>query len=376
MSNIKKIIGVVLALVMALSVATVAFAVDNNSEAAYTVTISSDKTELAAGESATVTVYLTTNFYASAISIPVFFDNSQVTVSAGSTTIADASIATETSADSAKLYAGSGYTQADHGVRALLYIAEYGSTIATYNNTAVMTFTVTANEAATGSVTVECSTGSLKSASNSTGALYVAKDEANDDDIMDDTAYNVTNATITGATATINFAAVGGDPELILTATGEDYGTVIDRVTDCNNYDGYVYGIDTINDGEDILDFVTTEFGSVEVETNDYDEMSTGALIYLKNADGDVVETYVFIYFGDVNGDALVDYDDSGAIEGSVAMIADEIEYGTPAYIASDLNGDGMIDYDDSGAIESAVAMIDDFLTQYEYAQQYAENNL
>lgn len=370
MSNIKKIIGVVLALVMALSVATVAFAVENDA-AAYTVTISSDKTELAAGESATVTVYLTTNFYASAISIPVFFDNSQVTVSAGSTTIAGAAIATETSADSAKLYAGSGYTQADHGVRALVYIAEYGSTIATYNNTAVMTFTVTANEAATGSVTVECSTGSLKTASNTTGALYVAKDEANDDDTMDSLAYNVTNATITGATATINFAAVGGDPELILTATGEDAGTVIDRVTTCNDYNGYVYGIDTLNNGEDILDFVTTIYGSVEVEANEQGNYSTGALIYLKNAEGVVIETYVFVFFGDVDGDGIIDLSDSGAIEASDSFI-EEIEYGTAAYIASDVEVDGMVDLSDAGKIEAQDSFIEDLPTQYELAQLYA----
>ena len=374
MSNIKKIIGVVLALVMALSVATVAFAVENDA-AAYTVTISSDKTELAAGESATVTVYLTTNFYASAISIPVFFDNSQVTVSAGSTTIADAAVATETSADSAKLYAGSGYTQADHGVRALVYIAEYGSTIATYNNTAVMTFTVTANEAATGSVTVACSTGSLKTASNTTGALYVAKDEANDDSTMDSLAYNVTNATIDGATATINFAAVGGDPNLILTSTGESAGTVIDRITQCNDYDGYVYGIDTINDGENILDFVTTEFGSVEVEANENGEMSTGSLIYLKNAEGVVIETYVFVYFGDVTCDGLVDLDDSGAIEAKEAFIED-IPEGTAQFVAADLTCDAMVDLDDSGAIEAQEAFIDFIPTQYELAQTYAANNL
>lgn len=346
MSNIKKIIGVVLALVMALSVATVAFAVENDA-AAYTVTISSDKTELAAGESATVTVYLTTNFNASAISIPVFFDNSQVTVSAGSTTIAGAAIATEASADSAKLYAGSGYTQADHGVRALVYIAEYGSAIATYNNTAVMTFTVTANEAATGSVTVECSAGSLKTASNTTGALYVAKDEANDDSTMDSLAYNVTNATIDGATATINFAAVGGAPELVLTATGENYGTIISTTIGTEDgYDGCVMGIDTlgiVDNAMAISEAVTAINGYIVVNTVESDgNETTGTVIELYSNDDVLVKSYVFIYFGDIDRDGdltsldatiMNDYEFEGA--------EPTVDAATFNFIACDVDMDG-----------------------------------
>ena len=337
MSNIKKIIGVVLALVMALSVATVAFAVENDA-AAYTVTISSDKTELAAGESATVTVYLTTNFNASAISIPVFFDNSQVTVSAGSTTIAGAAVATETSADSAKLYAGSGYTQADHGVRALVYIAEYGSAIATYNNTAVMTFTVTANEAATGSVTVACSTGSLKTASNTTGALYVAKDEANDDSTMDSLAYNVTNATIEGATATINFA---GGAEPVLTGIN---GGVVGNNTTSKDMTGYVYGIPV-----GTTDF-TTLF-AVENGTFTVTGTGTGATLQVYDSKGNAYgDPYTVVIFGDVDGSNSVTSDDYIAVKAATMT--------TPlvgAYaIAGDVDCNGSVTSDDYIAVKAA----------------------
>lgn len=336
MSNIKKIIGVVLALVMALSVATVAFAVENDA-AAYTVTISSDKTELAAGESATVTVYLTTNFYASAISIPVFFDNSQVTVSAGSTTIAGAAIATETSADSAKLYAGSGYTQADHGVRALVYIAEYGSTITTYNNTAVMTFTVTANEAATGSVTVACSTGSLKTASNTTGALYVAKDEANDDSTMDSLAYNVTNATIDGATATINFAGATVPADLAVKSAYASSGIVIDNnKTFGGQYDGVVYGFTlegTINVAFYTQRLEATNGGSITIVKTPYVarpvSYGTGATVEVYNADSTLSKKYVIVIIGDVNGDGKILATDTQAIYdhvNNVSVITDQVK--------------------------------------------------
>lgn len=336
MSNIKKIIGVVLALVMALSVATVAFAVENDA-AAYTVTISSDKTELAAGESATVTVYLTTNFYASAISIPVFFDNSQVTVSAGSTTIAGAAIATETSADSAKLYAGSGYTQADHGVRALVYIAEYGSTIATYNNTAVMTFTVTANEAATGSVTVACSAGSLKTASNTTGALYVAKDEANDDSTMDSLAYNVTNATIEGATATINFASAMVPADLAVKSAYASSGIVIDNnKTFGGQYDGVVYGFTlegTINATFYTQRLEATNGGSITIVKTPYItrpvSYGTGATVEVYNADSTLSKRYVIVIIGDINGDAKFTTADTTLVYNhvnNISLITDEVK--------------------------------------------------
>lgn len=337
MSNIKKIIGVVLALVMALSVATVAFAVDNNDAAAYTVTISSDKTELAAGESATVTVYLTTNFNASAISIPVFFDNSQVTVSAGSTTIAGAAVATETSADSAKLYAGSGYTQADHGVRALVYIAEYGSTIATYNNTAVMTFTVTANEAATGSVTVECSAGSLKTASNTTGALYVAKDETNDDSTMDSLAYNVTNATIEGATATINFASAMVPADLAVKSAYASSGIVIDNnKTFGGQYDGVVYGFTlegTINAAFYTQRLEATNGGSITIVKTPYItrpvSYGTGATVEVYNADSTLSKRYVIVIIGDINGDAKFTTADTTLVYNhvnNISLITDEVK--------------------------------------------------
>ncbi len=41
--------------------------------------------------------------------------------------------------------------------------------------------------------------------------------------------------------------------------------------------------------------------------------MTTGATILLKDDSGKVVATYVFIYFGDVNGDGSVDVTDAVA---------------------------------------------------------------
>ena len=173
---------------------------------------------------------------------------------------------------------------------------------------------------------------------------------------------------------TVAYAAAG-TPELILTETGTEAGTVIDRTTTCNDYAGYVYGVDTLGDGADILDYVTTNVGSVEVVENDNGVVSTGATIVLKDAAGEIIETYVFVYFGDVNGDGMVDLDDSGLIEAKESYLVD-IEEGTAQYIASDLTCDTVVDLDDSGLIDAQEAYLSELPTQYELAQTYAANNL
>lgn len=358
MSNIKKIIAVVLALVMALSVATIAFAAEGD---AYSVTVTADKTELQAGESATVTVKVTANFNVSAMSIPVFFDNTKVTASAGATTLEHATIVTETSPDVDKYFEGVDHTKDDYGVRAVVYIAPYGAEISSYTNATVMTFTVTANDDATGAVVLECISTSVKTSSNPSGALYIAKNSSGNATV-DSLPEVIDEADIAGAKATINFAAVGGDPELILTETGEDYGTVIRNDLCTTDYDGCVFGIDTLN-GEAIEDYVTTEYGSIEVVANEESgEYTTGATILLKNDADEVVATYVFIYFGDVNGDGAVDVADAATIELHDAWV-ELIDEDTAAYYAAEVNYDGAVDVADAAAIElhdSWVEMLED----------------
>ncbi len=350
MSNIKKIIGVVLALVMALSVVTVAFAAEGDK---YSVSISADKTTLTAGESATVTVKVTSNYNVSTMSIPVFFDKAKVTVSEASTTLAgdlkDVKVVTE--GDIAKFYRGSGYTEADHGVVALTYVAKEGASIETYNNTTVMTFKVTALANVTGNAVIDCVQGTVKTSANKTGTLYVGKNSSGND-IVDSLAEWIDDADVTAATATI---AIGGgataDPELVLTATGEGYGTVIRNDLCTANYAGCVLGIDTIN-GEAIEDYVTATNGSIEVLPNEESgAITTGATILLKNTAGDVVATYVFIYFGDVNGDGMVDSTDSVAVEMHDGWI-ETFEDDSPYLYSADVNHDGMVDSTDSVAIE------------------------
>lgn len=350
MSNIKKIIGVVLALVMVLSVATIAFAADGD---AYSVAFTADKTTLDAGESATVTVKITSNFNVSAMSIPVFFDNSKVTVTAATTLPADKTkIATEADPDVDKYFQGSGHTKDDYGIRALVYVAKQGDSIRSYSDEAVMTLTVTAKDGASGAVVLECISTTVKTSANPSGTLYLAKN-ASGNATVDSLGEVIDNATVTGAKATITIAGgAAADPELVLTATGSDYGTVIRTDLCTTDYAGCVFGIDTLN-GESIEDYVTANNGSIEVLPNEESgAITTGATILLKNNAGETVATYVFIYFGDVNGDGAVDGTDAVAVEshdGWVEMFTEDTAY----YYSADVNYDGAVDGTDAVAIEA-----------------------
>lgn len=354
MSNIKKIIGVVLALVMALSVATIAFAANGD---AYSVTITSDKDTIAAGETATVTVKVTANYNVSAISIPVFFDNSQVTVSAGATTLANATIATEASPDVDKFFAGSGHTKDDYGVRALVYIAPYNADITSYTDATVMTFTVTANDDATGAVVLECIQATVKTSSNPSGALYVAKNSSGNATV-DSLAEVIDDATITAATTTINFAA---GEEIVNTLAIKDSAPSIPFI-DYNNaastdYTAILYGMDTLGWNDDITpegelaDYLTTELGDdyLVIEPVDGGE-TTGTVIMVLDADGEtVLETYVFVYFGDIDGDGLVDSNDDFAAS-YYGLNFDGIST-LEQLMAGDLDGDGFPTADDGFAM-------------------------
>ena len=154
--------------------------------------------------------------------------------------------------------------------------------------------------------------------------------------------------------AIANFVAAeepAGDPELILTEYGEEMGALIDFDICTSYYDGAVYGVDTIN-GEALEDYYTTEFGYITVVENENGVFSTGATIELYSDDDELIATYVFIYFGDVNGDEVIDISDAGDIEshdGWDVMFDDD----SPYLYAADVNADGVVDISDAGDVES-----------------------
>lgn len=361
MSNIKKIIGVVLALVMALSVATVAFAAPEDN---YSVTLTADKTELQAGETATVEVKVTSNFNVCAMSIPVFFDNTKVTVT-GVATATDATEAANTvvaSKDSAthnnlaKYYKNTGYTEADHGVVALIYIAQVGNAVRTYSNETVMKLTVTALADVSGEAVVECLSTSVKTDAKPLGTLYVGKSSAAtvsaEPEIVD-------NADVSGAKATIKIAG-----ETVVNTLAFEESAPATPVIDTNNaagteYTGFLYGMDTLGMNDDMTpegelnEYLTTALGDDYLVIEPVDGIeTTGTIVKVLDADGvTVLETYVFIYFGDVDMDGNVGASDAGICE-NYEMNYEGIDT-LYQFIAGDIDGDAMPGAADAGVFEN-----------------------
>ncbi|MBE6828109.1 MAG: hypothetical protein E7514_05795 [Ruminococcaceae bacterium] len=360
MAKTKKALSLVLAVVMVLSLFAInAFAAGE--EATFTVT--SSAAQVATNDIITITVKASSNstYYAGPMSIPVIYDSSAFEYVANSVSVANIFGATAT--DSVV-----NTTTAGKIIVALSPLTANSPTAPNLTTElTIFTFQLKAI-GSSGSYTIDID-NDQKTDSHPTGKFYCGN--------FDGPNAATANLTRIGQTlnrvgAPVSFGPVG-TCELILTATGETKGTVIDRTTTCNDYDGYVYGIDTLIDGEDIADFVTTVVGSVEIEENANGVYSTGALIKLKDAGGNVIETYVFVYFGDVTMDGAVDLDDGAAIAASEAYI-EMLEDGTAPFLAGDVTMDMATDLDDTNAIEAQESYISELPTQYEIAAFYASN--
>ncbi len=142
------------------------------------------------------------------------------------------------------------------------------------------------------------------------------------------------------------------EPSTLMVEEGFEYADYV--VIDTNNtnngeYTGIVYGIDTLDQNEmmeilgDLNSALTTNNGDdyLVINANDQGVESTGSTIEVVDADGNVLETYVFVYFGDIDGD--------GMLSGTDGFIAEEYEItymgieSYAGYVAADIDGDGMV---------------------------------
>ena len=357
----KKILSLALALVMALGVLTMGvFAAKTTPTATFTV--SSSASEVANGDEVTITVKAnaTETFYAGPMSLPIEYNASLFEYVADSATVANI-YGAGTTKSAVKAEAGKltvALTPSTSGAVTAPDLNGANLTVLTFKLKAIGT---------TGSSTVAIA-NDQKTDANIGGKFYCGSFDSANPKTAELTEMG---QTLNRVDTTISYKGAG-KPKLVLTDRGTEMGTVIDRTSTCNDYAGYVYGIDTLNDGEDILDFVKTDVGSVEVVENEDGMVSTGATIVLKDAKGEVVETYVFVYFGDVNGDGMIDLSDSDAVESSAVFI-EEIEEGTATFMSADVEVDGMLDLSDSDAIEAHCVFIADLPTQYELAASHAE---
>ena len=356
MTKAKKAIGVILAVVMLATMFAFGSLAATPGNATFTVTPSATQVEI--GDTVTVTVAVTTDYYAGPIGVPVHYDAALFDYVENSFT------------PNADIY-GAGAADANafnnNGCLTVAFAPKSevdGVKAQVLNNVTLFTFQLTAK--ANGVSPVQLKAEDQKALGNMTGKLYCGE-KANatitSEDIMIGQTFTLNNSSVT-----IGSAAA---PELQLSEYGAENGAVIDRTRciDSGDFAGCVYGVDTIN-GEDLNEYLTTPAGSINVVANESGAISTGATIELLDDAGNVVETYVFVYFGDVNMDGSVDTLDASLIEEYSAYVSDIPD--EHALLAADANGDMSPDTLDSSLIEEYSGYISDLPTQAEVAAVYA----
>ncbi len=151
-------------------------------------------------------------------------------------------------------------------------------------------------------------------------------------------------------TALANLELIAAElPELNLSDYGTEGGAVLAKTENYAGFAGCIFGIDTPS-GESLLDYLAATAGQIEILPNEEGcDVGTGATINLLDADGNVVESYLFILFGDVNGDGYVDSVDTGLVaEAEVGLSEYTHDY---CELAADFDGSGYYDSVDAGYV-------------------------
>lgn len=195
-----------------------------------------------------------------------------------------------------------------------------------------------------------------KSATNPAGTLIAAR--MSDGDV-------VTGEGITGQTVTVGDSVIiGGAAEAPTLAVIDGTAGVIDTTrTFMGDFDetevtGYIYGVEPEN--YETVDSIFEVVGDGELEiiaTDAGSEAGTGTIVNVRDFDGNVVETYCLIIFGDVNGDGAITAEDSIIGELHDAWMYEEGADGmrmckTEVVFAGDLDMDGDITATDTIDIE------------------------
>lgn len=363
----KKILSLALALVMALGVLTMGvFAAKTTPTATFTVSASAS--EVATGDEVTITVKAnaTETFYAGPMSLPIEYDASLFEYVADSAAVANIYGAGTTKsavkAETGKLTVA--LTPSTSGAVTAPDLNGANLTVLTFKLKAIGT---------TGSSTVAIA-NDQKTAANIGGKFYCGSFDSADPKTAELTEIG---QTLNRVDTTISYKSVG-TPELVLTAAGEAAGTVIStNYCTADGFDGCVMGIDTLGvyTTETIADNVTVNNGTMVVNTDASNGTeTTGTVIEVYNNNGDLVAKYVFIYFGDINGD--------GSINGMDAAYCSDYELTYEGLdkefmlCAADVNGDSTINGMDMSIIADYELTYDPegcfFNTQASIAANYA----
>ena len=359
----KKILSVVLAVMLVLSTLAVsAFALGSHAESAedaatYTQTWALEAVNNEDG-TYTVKVKLTTNYATGAIQFKINNSNSNVTLdkeaSAIGAGIPDSYDALFQCSDAGKV----------------LIVPQATGTVTAEQLTdaviAELVYTVPAGESAKLSLAV----ADAKTETNIAGTLVAlrAADEVLDsgDMVYGQTVIDADNDSY-AAIVTIGsdeaaeaptLAVIDGTIGVIDTTRQDEYCDEMGTGTGDATFTGYIYGVEPEN-GETVdAIFEVVGDGTMEIVANEAgSEAGTGTIVNVLDLDGNVVETYVLVIFGDVNGDGSVDTSDSGDIElhdnWGYEAGPDGMRMGLAYQVfAGDIAVDGSVDTSDSGDIE------------------------
>ena len=353
MKKKNKIIAIIIALALIVSVFVVGTVANTKNTS---IAISIDKTELSAGQSATVTVTASADYPVATASIPVFYDKTMVTVSNATAKLAGYAVAEVTTdltaVDSAKIYANTNMTSEKFGFVLVTYIGGANDTVSTLENATVLTFKITAKSDVSGEALVKCVTESAKTENNVAGMLYFGTTTSGN--TITSIPENVENVNVTNATQSATI--VTGSTDLM---AKDDMPTVIDTENK------YIYGI---TPGGKIEDYIKVNNGSFELVANSSGYTNgTGATVKVKNASDTVVDTYTVIIFGDVNGDGSITMEDEMAVQaynlGATSSLVDL------AFVAGDVTGDSSITMEDEMAVQAYNLGALDQITTNPYAK-------
>ena len=374
MTKAKKVLSLVLAVVMV--AATFAFSASAATQQNATFTVSVDNATVSKGDVITVTVNLTTDYYAGPTNVPVYYNPKVFEF-------------VEKSVTGAKIFGETGTDMQSHNdaVTGCLKVAFIPDTADSTAAAKVMNgenlFTFKLRAIADGPSNIGLKPGDQKTSSNIGGTLYCGAYKSSAITANPDTVGQT--FTIKNTTATVGAA----EPNtLVVKDTFANASSVIIDKYAPNFFKGdtdttgVVYGIETLgfSNGFEtyyaLADALTTTLGDeyLRITASNAEEgyESTGTLIEVLDTDKTtVLETYYFVYFGDVNGDGYVDNGDASAAE-SYAL---ESGYLTTIYevLGGDANGDTYTDNGDSSMIETAALGQGDFSVQEDVAVLFWE---
>lgn len=330
MSKTRKILSVVLALVMAVSMlaigASAAYEAGENATN-YTQTWALSEPVDNGNGTYSVDVSLKTNYPTGAIQFVV--TNTDSTVA----TLTDAKLGSAIPA----AYGATINKSASKGKVVIIPTTTEDTITAQAIDGVIATLTYTYSGSGSANIAIE---NSPKTETNVNGSLIAAR--MSDGDVV--TGDMITGQTVTSVGETRTIGASAAAPELVAKTGTTGF------VDDTNSF---VYGVD-IGASDPCAYFEATNGGYIEMTANDSGVVNgTGATLtlYTNNSKTAVVKTYTLVIFGDVNGDGAVDASDVSAIKNHANYVVSITA--SAALFAADVNADTAVDASDVSVVKN-----------------------